>query len=382
MSTRLYGPDGRVLPPSTLGIAPAVVGLSKKTHTNPSAEDACISAAVQAHRGCDFPLPVVFGREIVGVVEGRRFDPRVTFTRTSRRFWATGWQTYDQIIASLTAGQRLMNYFTKTHTTAPVANNWQDLWTLGGMPSAGAFGGAASTAVQFSDATVGSLYTGGNVSNVKAILSAWASASAGTPSLVIYDRVLTYEANVHNNTVNKLMTNTLTAQRYVTNGTSGMKIVCSVQTVQGATAGNLTQLRYTNQAGTTLQTMPTSPTVSFIVSAAAPTATLGARVIAPATAAATLPWGPYIPLAVGDSGARLINDFTTSSANTGTFTFILARPLFSIGTATAGVVSQLDAVYQIASLEPVLNGACVAFLAYFPAATAATIQGSLDVGWN
>jgi hypothetical protein len=377
MNPTLYGPDNKPL-------APSVIGLGKKSLNNPSAEDACISAAVQAHRGCDFVQPVIFDRKIVGTVEGERFGPTVTFRRVPQHLWyRCGFTNYDQLINALTSGSRYMGIFSKTHTSAPVANNWNDLWTLGGSPAAGAFTGAASTAVQFTDTTTGALYMGGNVSTAtKHILSGWALSSGGTPSLVMYDRVLTYEANVYNTTVNKTMTNTLPAQRYISAGQSGMKIICCVQTVNGATAGNLTQLRYTNQAGTTLQAMPTATTVSFIVSAAAPTATLGARVICPATAAATLPWGPYIPFAAGDGGARLINDFTTSTGNTGTFTFILARPLFSIGTATAGVISQLDGIYQIASLERIFDGACISLLAYFPAATATTFQGSLDAGWN
>lgn len=373
--------SGLYVPQNAIG--PSIIGLGRKSHNNPSAEDACIEAAVQAHRGCDFLQPVIFDRQIVGTVEGYRNDPRVTFTRTNRRIWAAGYATYDDLIAGLTAGKRLGCFFTKTFTTAPIANNWYDLWTNGGAPTAGAFTGSAFTARQFDDTTTGSLFTGGNVSTAtKHILSAWGLSTGGTPTLVIYDRVLAYEACTYNAAANQAMTNTLTAQRYVSAGQSGMKVVCTVQTVNGATATNLTQLRYTNQAGTTLQVMPTSPTVSFIVSGAAPTSTLGARVIAPATTAATLPWGPYLPFAAGDGGARLINDYTTSVVNTGTITFILSRPLFHVGLATAGVVSQIDGIYQIASLERIYDGACIALMAYTPAATATTLQGNIDVGWN
>jgi hypothetical protein len=715
----LYGPDGRAL-------APSIVGLAKKSTTNPSAEDGAIRSAVQMCRGIDVPLPVIFGRRIIGYVEGKRApDPRVTFRRVPEKQWC-GFATYDQLIQALTAGQRLPCFFTKTATTAPVANNWYDLWPVGGNPQAGAFGGAASTAVQFLDTTAGALYTGGNVSTqTKHILSMAGVSSGGTPMLMLYDRVLTYEANIFNNTVNKTMTNTLPALRYVSAGQSGMKIMCTVQTLNGATAANLTQLRYcvdnatecltkrgwmtqdqlrnddqilafdpvsektrwekplevfrdhkyddmmtllggdewsalvtddhrwpvrmrtrngtkgkivvkrtcdlgrehflmraapfadapkeatvsdafvklvawyvaegsragkycasltqsitenplyvedirntlrdlnaqpstqkrglqakgkgvgrgakarpglwvsealdkrsdvicfvlsgtgtdklfaaapgkdkvptpefitaltdtqlrlfvetmmkgdgtpeirvfyqhqkarmdaytmaavlagyapsldktwttcslvgqrgkkkdpearihiggmtrtqlhytgtiwcpvtksghwiarrrgkvfitgnTNQAGTTLQSMPTGTTVTFIPSATAPTATLGARVIAPSTSGATLPWGPFLPLAVGDSGAQLINDFTTTSANTGTFTFTLARPLFIVPIGTAGVISQLDGIYQVASLERIFDGGCMVFILYFPAATATTFSGTLDVGWN
>lgn len=375
----LYGPDGNIL-----SKAPGIIGLDRKSLTNPSAEDLCIQTAVEAHVGCDFPLPVVFGRKVIGYVEGRSQDPRVTFTRAPAYKWWCGFSTYDQIINALTSGQRYMAVFTKTNTTAfSVANNWYDLFVVGGQPISGTFTGAASTAVQFTDTSVGALYHAGNVSTMtKHILSMSVVSTGNTPTVIIYDRVLTYEANAFNAAANHSMTNTLAAARYVSSGQSGMKIMCTVQTVTGATAANLTQLRYTNQAGTTLQSVPTTQTMTFIPSAVAPTATLGARVICPITSGQTVPWGPYLPLAAGDSGVRLINDFTTSAANTGTFTFTLARPLFTIGIATAGVMAQMDGVYQVASLEQVFDGACLAPLVYVPATTAATITGSVDCGWN
>lgn len=375
----LYGADG-----NPISKTPSIIGLDRKSLTNPSAEDLCIQTAVEAHVGCNFPLPVVFGRKIIGYVEGKSFSNEVRFTRAPAYKWWCAFSTYDDIINALTAGRRYMAIFTKANTTAfSVANNWYDLFVVGGLPTSGTFTGAASTAVQFSDTTTGALYHGGNVSTqTKHVLSVSSVASANTPTVVIYDRVLTYEANVFNAASNKAMTNSLTAQRYVSTGQSGMKIMCTVQTLNGSTAANLTQLRYTNQAGTTLQSVPTTVTMTFIPSAVAPTSTLGARVICPITSGQTLPWGPYIPLAAGDGGARLINDFTTSAANSGTFTFTLARPLFTIGIATAGVMAQMDGIYQIASLEQVFDGACLSQLVYVPATTAMTLSGSVDCGWN
>ena len=380
---RLYGPDGRALPPSTLGLAPAIIGLERKTRTNPSAEDDCIARAVQAHRGCNWKQPVVFGKRIVGLVEGRRQHPEVTFRSVKPIPLSCVFNTYDDLIAACSAGRFYQGIFAKSATTNGVANNWYDLFPVGGNPSSGAYGGAAFTSVQKSDSTVGSLYMGGNVSPyTKNNTGLWISSTANTPTVVVYDRVLTYEACTYNASVNQAMTNSLPAQRYISAGQSGLKIFVTTQTVNGATANNLTQLQYTNQNGTALQNMPTSPTVSEIVSGAAPTATLGARIISPATSGTTIPWGYTLPLAAGDSGVRLIANYTTSAANTGTICFVLGFPLFTLGIATAGVASQADAVYQIPNLRQIFDGACISFLSYIPATTGATIQGEFDAAWN
>ena len=380
---RLYGPDGRALPPSTLGLAPAIVGLDRKTKTNPSAESDVISRAVQAHRGCDWKQPVVFGRRIVGLVEGRRQHPEVTFRSVKPIPLSCVFNTYDDLIAACSAGRFYAGIFAKSATTNGVANNWYDLFPVGGNPSSGAYGGAAFTAVQKSDSTVGSLYMGGNVSTfTKSNTGLWCSSTANTPILVVYDRVLCYEACTYNAAVNQAMTNTLPAQRYISAGQSGLKIFLTTQTVNGATANNMTLLTYTNQAGTAGQTMPTTPTVSQIVSGAAPTATLGARIISPATTATTLPWGYTLPLAAGDSGVRLIQNYTTSAANTGTVCFVLGFPLFTLGMPTAGVISQADAVYQIPNLRQIFDGACISFLLNLVAATGTTVQGEFDAAWN
>ena len=367
--------------------APALVGVQRRSVYGPGAEDRAIAQAVQAQRGVDVPLPVVFGGKIIGVVQGHGFgDPRVTYRALGPEYrrYHCGFTSYDALINAITNnGARLPTTFSKTCTTAVVANNWYDLWPVGGNPSAGAYGGAAFTAVQKSDTTTGAMFCGGNVSpSTKHCLQMTLISTASTPMLWMYDRVLTYEACTFNANANQVFTNTLPAQRYISAGQSGMKIMTTAQTVGNATAANITQLRYTNQSGTTLQVMPQTPVPAIIVSAAAPTATLGARVIAPATTAATLPWGPFLPLAAGDGGAQLINDWTTSAAQGAQVCFVLARPLFSIPIATAGVGSQVDGVMQVANLERIFDGACLAFLTYHLATTALTLLGELDVAWG
>lgn len=367
------------------GKAPALK-LDKRTLENEHELDRAFMRAVQAQVGVDRVMPVIYRGKHLGWVKGEGPFSPVVYSRRRQPgdgMWCA-FTSYDDIINAYGSNKNLKLFFSKVHTTAySVANNYYDLWPIAGDPPAGAWGGAAHTAQNKTDATTGSLWHGGNVStDVKNLLYTWINSSAATPTLTLYDRCLTYEACVFNANSNQAMTNTNTLARYQNAGEGACKIFCAVQTVTGATAASLTQLQYTDQDGNTLQSMPTATTVTFIPSAAAPTANLGARFIVPSTSGATLLWGPYLPMATGDSGARLIANFTTSAANTGTFTFVLARPLAVLPVQTAGVTSVYDLVEQVAGLERIRDGACLALYSYAAATTAGTYNGGFQVGWG
>jgi hypothetical protein len=226
---------------------------------------------------------------------------------------------------------------------------------------------------------------GGNVSpSNKHLIRHEVLASANTtPVVIIYDRVLTYEACTISN-VNQVMTNTLPAQRYISGGQPGLKIMVTCQTVLGATANAYTQLQYTDQDGNTLQSMPTSFGVNVIVSAAAPTATLGARVVSPAASGGTLAFGPFLPLATGDTGVRLIDNFTHSANNTGTLAYVLCQPLALLPVVNGSnpTLVAADQIMQSTSFGQVLDGACLAPLVYMPTGTGATYIGRVDTVWG
>ena len=363
--------------------SPAIIGIPKRSRFGIMDEDRAYGRALEAAVGCDMIQPILFGGKLIGWAKGEQGSARVLHRKAQgEKWWATGFGTYDDLISEITAGgKKYTATFSKSHTTAGVANNYYDLWPVGGAPAAGLYGGAAHTAVEKDDTTLGSIWSNGNAggTDTKHLIRMDAFATANTPTLILYDRCLTYEACAYNAAANQAMTNTATLNRYEGAGQGGCKILITAQTVGNATAANLTQLQYTDQDGNATQSMPTTPTVATIVSAAAPTATLGARVVMPATNAATLPWGPYLPMAAGDGGARLIANFTTSAANTGTLCMILARPLAILSLPTAGVTSMVDLVQQIAGLERVRDGACLSLLYYQPATTANTLNGSFDV---
>lgn len=371
---------------------------SRKSVMNPSAVVAAQLAAVEATRGIDRLLPVIHQRRVVGATFAppwwlaqkvpHLFPGDVMFRPLDMSVenfqkWA-GFTSYDDLISEVSsAGKFFPAKFSKGATTAGVANNWYDLWPVGGAPAAGAYSGTAFTARQFNEATVGALYHGGNKTpDTKHIISMDARSTGGTPTLILYDRVLTYEACTFNANVNQAMTNSLAAQRYVSAGQRGLKIMVTCQTAFGATAANFTQLQYTDQDGNALQSMPVAAFNAIIVSAAAPTTTLGARIVSPSVTGATLTQGPFMPLAVGDGGVRLIANYTTSAANTGTMAFVLGAPLATVPIQVAGVTTLIDLVQQLVGLERVFDDACLAFLAFFPAATGTTFDGTVTVAWG
>jgi hypothetical protein len=295
-----------------------------------------------------------------------------------------GISSYDNLIGALSAGQGYRGVFTKSQTTAPVANNWYDLWPVGGFPVAGAYGGTALTAKQLSDTTAGALFTNGNVepTYIKQLLMACAVSSGTQPTIILYDRVLTYEGNSFS-TGSQSFINTLAALRYISSGQPGLNFMVTGQTLLGSTSANITALTYTNQAGTTAVATPTTRTLAVINATAAPTTTLGARICAPADAAGNaLVWSQYLPPASGDTGARKLEAFTCSAANTGTICFVGLREYMWIPMGTTGVPTQVDNVLQIGGLDRVYDGACMAMMVYFPAATASTLSGFVKVAWS
>lgn len=375
---------------------PHVIGVPPRSRFAHDEEERAIVRALDSARGRIHPTYVVANQRVIGVSQGRGpFSPDARFTRFRSTYRSKfrdneqvkadmllmPWADQNAMISDITNGKYGRTYWGKTPTGAVTVGNWYDLWNVVGNPGQGSIAGTAKTAVAWSDASTGAMNHRGNVStDTKHMLWKRIVATANTPIIMLYDRVISYDQNPYAAAVNQVMTNTATAARYNT-AAPGLLIMMCVCTVNGATATNITQLRYTNQAGTTLQAMPTTPTVSIIVSGAVPSTVFGARVIAPATAGATICWSQFMPLATGDSGCRLVNDYTPSAANTGTFTIVLLHPLTDLILPVAAVPSDADCVYQLTELEQIFDGACIAPALYAVTTGGANLQGSFGFGW-
>jgi hypothetical protein len=134
-------------------------------------------------------------------------------------------------------------------------------------------------------------------------------------------------------------------------------------------------ISYTNQAGTGSRAFPA--TVGMTASA------IAGHISHSGTAA--LNYGPFLPLANGDTGVQNVATVTFSAASgAGTGALCLARPLLTIPLVTAAVANERDLLNQLPSLPRVLDGACLVWLYYAGAATAASTNfyGSLEYVWG
>lgn len=156
---------------------------------------------------------------------------------------------------------------------------------------------------------------------------------------------------------------------------AGVQAFLTPSVALGAGTPNV-QLTYTDAAGNAGNTTPTTLPIS---NASAP---IG-QIEYSGTGAGK--FGPFVPLAAGDSGIRLVEQFSYSATHTsGTTNVVLARPLLTLPMTTIGVAAERDLVNQLPSLPRVYDGACLVWLMYAGAATpvASAFYGHLDFAWG
>lgn len=352
------------------------VHVNRKTTHGPLDEDRALVQMLKSMRGITTPLPLTFGNKVLGWAVGESaWSPNVLYLpgQTDELRYASGFDTYAAMKAARDAGKTISTVWFR-NIGATSLFSWYDWFCSGsqGAPAIGAYAGAANTSVRYDDTTLGSLYHGGNASPDYKFLTRMDVSAATSPSVIIlYDRVLGYEANSFTANSSQAMTNSSSALRY--NGASlpGLQICMIGQTATGATPSNLTTLTYVNNAGVS-HTMPTNYTVVIRPSV---TVTAANEVIAPCAAGVTNPIAPFLPLVAGDLGARSVTDYTTSAANTGTFAFILMYPVAAIYWPALSSLVSIDQVVQATSLNRIYDGACLGFLIH-------TVANNFQAGGN
>ena len=228
-------------------------------------------------------------------------------------------------------------------------------------------------------ATTNGLYTGGAVSpSIKNILnvSAFSAAATTAPAtLMLVDMVAMFTVSSVTTTGAQSFTGTQTLPRYATGAGLQAFIVPSV--VMGVGTPTI-QLGYTNAAGTSGRLTPASP----ILPTANTTAPVGSIIYAGTGAGK---YGPFMPLASGDTGIRSVETINLSATMTsGSLVVVLAKPIFTLPITTVGVASERDLVNQLPSMPRIFDGANLQWLMYAGAATPvnSAFYGSLDVAWG
>jgi hypothetical protein len=286
----------------------------------------------------------------------------------------------DDLVNEITSGKFNRNDWNKlTGAAAYTAGRWYDFSGLAGTPVANAFAGTALTWTTCTETTgngtqIFGLPNGGNVSpDTKHVLnvSALTGVATGVPAQLMLVDLQGYWPGITNNSATAQTLLGTPTLRY-TNG-AGCRLFFVQTATAGATAQNIA-LSYSNTVPTSGRTLPV--TVAMTASAIAP------HISHSGTAANN--YGPFLPLASGDTGVSTVATVTFSAANTGTGALCLARPLLTLPLTTVSVAAERDLLNQLPSLPRVMDGACLVWLYFAGAATGATTNfyGGVEFGWG
>ena len=286
----------------------------------------------------------------------------------------------DDLVSEITNGKFIRADWNKiTGGSAYTAGRWYDTSPLNGTPIANAWAGTSLT-WRTCDETTGNgtqifgMQHGGNVStDTKHILNVAAvtAVATGVPGVLMLVDLQGYWPTISNNTTSAQTLLGTPTLRYASG--AGCRLYAVQTAVAGATAQNIA-LSYTDSAGNTGNTLPV--TVACTASA------IAGHITHSGTAANN--YGPFLPLANGDTGVQNVATVTMSAANTGTFALCLARPLLTLPITTVSVAAERDLLNQLPSLPRVVDGACLVWLYFAGAATAASTNfyGSVEAGWG
>ncbi len=292
----------------------------------------------------------------------------------------------DDMTAELALGKAWRADWNKiTGTVAYTAGNWYDMSLPAGNPVANTYPGTALTGVVPTEATGWGIYHGGNVTpDTKQVLnaSAFSAVATAVPGVLMLVDVVKYwpGLNMLVNTAQTLIAGTALS-RYTTG--AGLRMYMVSTALTGTSAGTpVVTMSYTNQAGTAGRAL--GATISLTAGAAnVPTP---GKITHSGVAANN--HAPFLPLAAGDTGITSVQtvQFTTAytGASVATAALVLCKPLLSIPIVTLGVAGERNTIFQIPSSVVVQDGACLAWIYFAGAATAAStsIMGHIDLGWS
>ena len=293
-----------------------------------------------------------------------------------------GFSSIDDLVNEVTTnGKFVRTDFNKiTGAAAYTAGRWYDMSVLGGYPIANAFAGTSLTWTTCDETTgngtqIFGLPHGGNVSpDTKHVLNVGAltAIATGVPSQLMLVDLQGYWPGISNTTASAQTLSGTPSLRYA-NG-AGCRLFW-VQAVAAGTGAQNISVSYTDQGGTGGNTLPV--TVSMTASA------IVGHISHSGIAANN--YGPFLPLASGDSGVQNVASVTFSGAATaGSGALCLARPLLTLPLTTAGVAGERDLVNQLPSMPRIMDGACLTWLYFAGANTAASTNfyGNVDFAWG
>lgn len=317
---------------------------------------------VWAHKGGDFRGPIQAGRSstLLDYAVDRAKAVTRQWTRDQlRTLHMAGFSSLSDLILAATTGGRQELSFAKTFNAQNQFYTGSG-WRATGMPGAGGVSSAAPGGRALTSATTGAFpYNNPTAgATLHFINSVYAHSTSGT--MLLYDRLFDVIKTM-NSTATEAVTGvptryqstTVTAMDYA----GGNFLFAEVgSTALPATAHNWTVCKYTNQAGTAGQTLP-----SFVGKASAIIDQIDHDVFT---------W--YAPLAAGDTGVQALTQMQCSAlVATGLINFVIGHPIAWLPAPTALLINVFDGIRGAFNLVRIFDNACLSFLNFTAASASA-----------
>jgi hypothetical protein len=333
-----------------------------------------VPGAVYAMPGGDFAGEIRAGSEVSAAERARsswRKIRRQRFARaalTSRQLGA--FSNLSALIAAATGGKAQPLAFQKVGTAGTAIGNCVDLFYVGNQPAAGSAGGAAPTGTSPTNSTTGALpWNNPANSNTGHFVNGWVTGSVVANTLLLYDRLFSV-AKTASSSATEAVTGTFSRYQSATSTNEdyvgGNFVFPSISSVISNTAHNWTVCQYTDQAGSTANSIPSIAGIANATNVNNIDLAVGN-------------W--FMPLASGDVGCKALTQMQNSSALvTGSVNFNVGHPIAFFPCPVANMVCVMDGVYTAFNLTRVYDNACLAFIEMpKPATTATTYSGLINI---
>jgi hypothetical protein len=274
------------------------------------------------------------------------------------------------LIAAKTGGKSVTMLFNKTGTAPTAANGAMDLWMAAGQPAAGSAGAALPGGTSTTNATAGNLgYINAVVNaNTGHFVNASCEATVAGNDLLLIDQQFRGAVTM-TSTSTQSVTGANTNARYTSqtdgalNYAGGNFVYPAVTgTVLASVAHNWTVCQYTNQAGTTGQSIPSIAGVSACAKNQIDLAVGN--------------W--FMPLASGDTGVYQLTQVQLSAdVTSGTADIVVAHPIAVFSCPVASLAMNIDGVTSAFNLQQIYDNACLSLLELPKVSTTATTYSGI-----
>lgn len=314
-----------------------------------------VSGIVYAAKGGDFIGEYRGSRELNNLGWAAEILRREERRRFKRQFPHQGgaFTGLAQVVNAHNGGKRCVMPFSKSGAGVTAGGGSADFWTLGTWPAAGSAAGAAPGGTVPTSASTGALALQNAVVNANSthLVKVQTIVGISQNSLLLYDRLFAV-AKTMNSTATEAVTGvptrytsqTATAEDYI----GGNFLFPSCTTVLPATAHNWTVCTYTNQAGTTGQSVPSIAGIS----------TCSVRQL-------DLVLGQwFMPLVAGDSGVKALTQMQCDAlVATGAIDFVIGHPIAIVACpGLAQATALADGVLSAFNFCRIYDNACLALL--------------------